>query len=82
MEENKYTPVQRMGHASATLGAVLLIHGGYNTEQRKYKNDITLFDMKQQKWIRTLVCRKGDDKINNEMCQTNYDKPCNCNQTS
>jgi hypothetical protein len=38
-------PFQRMYHASAVYGNILLIHGGLNTEDRSSFNDLFMYDL-------------------------------------
>jgi hypothetical protein len=34
-----------MSHAASILGGMMLVHGGFNTEQKKLLNDFGLFDL-------------------------------------
>ena len=44
-----------MSHAASIMGGFMLVHGGYNTEQKKLLNDFGLFDLETQKWIQNKV---------------------------
>ena len=68
MPDNQYTPKVRMSHVSCNMGCMMLTHGGYNTETRKTYDDIHLFDLDLQQWIRCIVGVKGEDSKNNAMC--------------
>ncbi len=48
----------------------MLVHGGFNTEQKKLLNDYGLFDMDLNKWI---YCRvfENDSRIDDK--HFNYD---------
>lgn len=58
-------PKKRQNHIAGILGSVMLVHGGFNTEQKKVLNDIGLFDIDTHKWINAKVFYNGeriDDK--------------------
>jgi N-acetylneuraminic acid mutarotase len=38
------SPLKRMGHAGDTLGGVMLVHGGFNTEAKVVLDDFNLYD--------------------------------------
>lgn len=42
------------------MGSVMLVHGGFNTEQKKVLNDVGLFDIDTHKWINTRVYHNGE----------------------
>jgi hypothetical protein len=53
------------------MGGFMLVHGGYNTEQKRLLNDFGLFDLENQKWIQhkvfnapegTKIIQRIDDK--------------------
>lgn len=44
-------PRKRMSHSASIMGGFMLVHGGYNTDQKKLLNDFGLFDLETQKWI-------------------------------
>jgi len=54
-------PKKRMGHAAAALGSLLLIHGGYNCEGKIHLDDFNLFDVEDQKWVKTRVIMNGKE---------------------
>ena len=47
-----------MNHVSALYGCLMLIHGGYTTENKQTLSDFNLFDMEDRKWVE-CVC--GDE---------------------
>ena len=44
-------PSKRTNHTASIYGGFMLVHGGYNTEQKKVLQDFGLFDLERQKWI-------------------------------
>ena len=48
-------PKKRMSHAAGNLGCIMLIHGGYTTEQKKVLDDFKLFDVEEARWIETIT---------------------------
>ena len=41
-----------MNHVAGTMGSLMLIHGGYNTEEIvKVLDDFCLFDLELNKWV-------------------------------
>ena len=50
-------PKKRQNHVAGVLGSVMIVHGGFNTEQKKVLNDYALFDLDTSKWI---YCRVFD----------------------
>jgi hypothetical protein len=48
-------PRKRMSHSASIMGGFMLVHGGYNTDQKKLLNDFGLFDLEAQKWIQHKV---------------------------
>ena len=52
-----------MNHVAGTLGCLMLIHGGSNTETRKVLGDFNLFDIELGEWIRCEVS-------NNNRCES------------
>ena len=48
-----------MQHAAATLGSLMLIHGGYNNEGKLQLSDFNLFDIEKNIWIKTRVVMNG-----------------------
>ena len=38
-------PIKRMNHAASILGGIMVVHGGFNTDQRKLLNDFGIFDL-------------------------------------
>lgn len=59
LEGSGIPPKKRMGHVSAMLGSLMLIHGGYNSEGRIQLDDFNLFDVEDQKWIGARVIMNG-----------------------
>ena len=43
-----------MNHVSALYGSLMLIHGGYTTENKQTLSDFNLFDMEDRKWIECI----------------------------
>ena len=48
-----------MSHVMAMMGSLMLIHGGYNCESKLTLPDFQLFDIEEQKWIKTRVMMNG-----------------------
>jgi len=46
-----------MNHVAGTIGCLMLIHGGSNTETRKVLDDFNLFDIELGEWIRCEVSK-------------------------
>jgi hypothetical protein len=44
-------PKKRMYHASATIGCVMLVMGGFNTEAKVVLDDFNLFDFRLNAWV-------------------------------
>lgn len=44
-------PEQRMHHASAIFGNILMIHGGFNSEDKHIYDDTFLYDLELHQWI-------------------------------
>ena len=44
-----------MNHVAGTLGCLMAIHGGSNTETRKVLGDFSLFDIELGEWIKCEV---------------------------
>lgn len=82
VEQEKYTPGIRMNHVAASLGSLMLVQGGYNSETKKTYRDIHLFDIQTQQWIRTIVAKEGDYQRNQTLSQIDYDIPQNTNSSS
>lgn len=59
LEGSGIPPKKRMNHAASILGSLLLIHGGYNNEGTIVYSDFNLFDIEENKWIKTRVIIKG-----------------------
>ena len=59
LEGSGIPPKKRMAHASAFLGSLMLIHGGYNNEGKIILDDFNLFDIEEHKWVRTRVIMNG-----------------------
>ena len=38
-------PSKRMSHSACILGSMLVVHGGFNTEQKKVLSDFGVFDL-------------------------------------
>lgn len=58
-------PKKRQNHVAATFGPVMIVHGGFNTEQKKVLNDFGLFDFELNKWVNCRVFQESqriDDK--------------------
>jgi Galactose oxidase, central domain len=53
-------PSKRTNHTASILGGIMLVHGGYNTEQKKTMNDFGFFDLERQKWILHKVFTQPD----------------------
>ena len=45
IQHEQYTPGIRMNHVAASLGSLMLVQGGYNSETKKTYRDIHLFDI-------------------------------------
>ena len=52
-------PRKRMNHVAGIYGGILLVHGGFNTEQKKLLNDFALFDLERNKWIECRLFLDG-----------------------
>eukprot|EP00347_Sterkiella_histriomuscorum_P022130 403331578 len=58
-------PKKRQNHIGCMLGSAMVVHGGFNTEQKKVLNDFGIFDVDIQKWVNTRVyieSERIDDK--------------------
>jgi hypothetical protein len=44
----------RMNHSSALLGCLMLIQGGYTSENKSTLGEFNLFDMESRKWIECI----------------------------
>lgn len=53
-------PVKRMSHCASILGGFMLVHGGYNTEQKKLLNEFGIFDLELQKWTKLKIYLESD----------------------
>jgi len=52
-------PRPRQSHVGASIGGVMLVHGGYSFELKKTLNDFNLFDMRLHKWLKISLKREG-----------------------
>ena len=48
-----------MNHSSCIYGSIFMIHGGFNTEQKKLLDDFAFFDLEKYKWIESRVYFEG-----------------------
>lgn len=44
-------PKKRMSQCASILGGFMLVHGGFNTEQKKVLNEFGLFDLELSRWV-------------------------------
>jgi len=56
--ETDLTAPKRMNHVADTIGCIMLVHGGHNTEIKKTLDDFNLFDIELGEWIK---CEITDD---------------------
>ena len=42
---------QRMDHAAAFYGCIMVVHGGYHTETMEYLGDFGFYDVYEKEWI-------------------------------
>jgi hypothetical protein len=48
-----------MNHGCDIMGCLMLVHGGFNTEQKKALDEMKVFDMELLKWVDTRVYKDG-----------------------
>jgi len=63
LEGSGIPPKKRMGHVSAVLGSLMLIHGGYNCEGKVHLDDFNLFDIEEHNWVKTRVLMNGKEVV-------------------
>lgn len=69
-------PNKRTSHSANIFGGLMLVHGGYNTEQKKMQDDFALFDLEKLKWtiLKVYITSDTDDYIHRiDDQQLNYD---------
>jgi hypothetical protein len=54
-------PSKRMSHCASILGGMMVVHGGYNTEQKKILRDFGIFDLENQVWLLNKVYKQEAD---------------------
>ena len=57
-EVNEVTPERRMYHVAATMGCLMLVHGGINSVKRVVLGDFHLFDLELKEWIECAISPK------------------------
>ena len=55
--EKGFVPKKRMYHASATIGCVMLVMGGFNTEAKVVLDDFNLFDFRLNAWVNVQMSK-------------------------
>ncbi len=53
-------PRKRMNHGCSIMGCLMLVHGGFNTEQKKALDEMKCFDLEIMKWVDTRVYFEGN----------------------
>jgi len=56
-------PRKRMSHCAEILGGFLLVHGGFNTEQKQVLNEFGLFDLETQKWTKLKIFLQSETGV-------------------
>ena len=59
LEGSGIPPKKRIYHTAATLGSLMLIHGGYSSEGKIVLGDFNIFDIEEIKWVRARVIMNG-----------------------
>lgn len=52
-----------MNHCADSMGALMLVSGGYNTETKVTMDDFQLFDFYDQAWISIDTYKPNGDKF-------------------
>lgn len=54
------TPMKRSYHTAAKMGQLMLIQGGFDSENQKLLSDYQLFDLEHQKWLKVEIKSEKD----------------------
>ena len=57
-----------MYHASAVLGGVKLVMGGYNTEAKVVLDDFNLFDFGSESWLKVNTVKAATKEVFVSQC--------------
>ena len=63
IDDKGVVPKKRMQHAAASLGGIMLVMGGLNTEAKIVLDDFNLYDFQTENWLKVRMAKEKDGKI-------------------